>query len=119
MIIIFSSQGDALDSKVDPRFGRCRQFIKYDIEQDSFEVLENAQSAQLMSGAGVQTAQLVVNNGAEAVVTGHCGPKAFMLLKAANVKVYTCEQETIAAAIDKFKRDELREISSPDVQSHW
>jgi predicted Fe-Mo cluster-binding NifX family protein len=42
--ITISSQGGKLDSAVDPRFGRAAQFILYDTETDSYEVISNAQS---------------------------------------------------------------------------
>lgn len=41
MKICITSEGKTLDSKVDPRFGRCQYFIIVDSETLVFEAVEN------------------------------------------------------------------------------
>ena len=83
MKIAITSQGPSLDSLVDPRFGRAKHFILADTEADAFTAHDNAQNLNAPQGAGIQAAQTVARLGAEAVLTGHVGPKAFAVLKAA------------------------------------
>ena len=45
--------------------------------------LDNGSSQVLAQGAGIETAQRVADAGAEAVLSGYVGPKAFEALKAA------------------------------------
>ena len=88
MKICITSEGQTLDSKVDPRFGRCQNFIFFDTDTEKFEAQENA-NAQFQGGAGIQSGQLVVSKGVKAVLTGNVGPNAHQVLSAAGVSVFT------------------------------
>ncbi len=41
--------------------------------------------------------------GADVVVTGHCGPKAFRVLRAAGIKVFNSEAATVANALELYR----------------
>ena len=118
MIVAISSTGTSLDSNVDARFGRCSYFIFYDTDTDRFDSIDN-QSRNSMEGAGIQTAQMVANKGAKAIITGNVGPNAFRVLYAAGVKIYSGASGKVSEAIEKFKSGGLTETSSPDVGSHF
>jgi len=117
MKVAISAQGDNLDVPVDPRFGRCLYFILYDTETEKFEVMDNSASAA-GGGAGIQTAQAIVNSGTEAVLTGNVGPNAFKALDAANIKIYTGVYGKIYEALIKLKEGSLKSPSVPSVESH-
>ena len=59
MKICITSSGDSLESQIDPRFGRCSYFIIWDYSNNTFEVIANP-NIDAGSGAGIQSAQLVV-----------------------------------------------------------
>lgn len=119
MKIAITSNGKNLDSNIDLRFGRAFGFIIYNLEDDSFEFIDNVQNIEAAQGAGIQAAQNVVNQNVEAIVTGHCGPKAFRVLSEAGVKIYTGAEGTVKETIEKFKKGEIEEASSADVEGHW
>jgi predicted Fe-Mo cluster-binding NifX family protein len=119
MKIVVTSSGETLDSPVDPRFGRAAKFIVYDTDSKEFEVVDNAQNINLPQGAGIQAAGTVSRLGAQGLVTGHCGPKAYRTLAAAGVKVYLGAQGTVAEAIESFEQGRLESAGGPDVQGHW
>ena len=119
MIIAISTTGNELNQPVDPRFGRCKQFIIFDSSNESFEVIDNKQNLNAAQGAGIQSAQTVANSGAEALISGHCGPKAFKVLTQANIKVYTCKDLSIKEAIEKLLAGELSQSEDADVEGHW
>ena len=119
MKIAITSSGQSLDSQVDLRFGRAKGFIIYNLEDDSFEFFDNIQNLNAAQGAGIQAAQNVINQGVEAVITGHCGPKAFNLLSSENVKIFVGAAGTVQEAVLKFKNNELQEADSADVEGHW
>ena len=75
MKIIITSEGTSLESPVDPRFGRAKHFILVDTDTGEFSSHDNAQNLNAPQGAGIQAAQTVARLGAEAVLTGHVGPR--------------------------------------------
>jgi len=117
--LVITTTGKGLDAPMDRRFGRATGFMVYDLETDTFTIIDNAQNLQAAQGAGIQAAQHVVSSGAQAVITGHCGPKAYRVLSAANVAIYNCDAETVAQAIDQYKSNQLQPAQSADVEGHW
>lgn len=119
MKIVFTTSGAGLDDPLDERFGRALKFLSYDLTAGTFEVVDNLQGYDAAQGAGIQSAETVIRLGAKALVTGHCGPKAFRVLSSAGVKVYTSEAPTVAIALEQFRAGALKEAVSADVQGHW
>ena len=119
MIIAVSSQGQELKAPLDPRFGRAAYFIFYDTENDSFEVLNNKPNLNASQGAGIQAAQAVSRGKAGAVITGHCGPKAFSALQAGGIAVYLCKENTVEEAIQAYKQGRLEQAEKADRSGHW
>ncbi len=117
MRIIVTSEGKDLNSKVDQRFGRAKYFILIDTETMEYRLIEN-QGALQGSGAGVKASQTVIDNGAEYVITGNCGPTSFDVLNSAGIKVITGVKGTVQEAVEKFKNGELKPVSGPNVSSH-
>ncbi len=119
MKIAISSSGTALDAPVDPRFGRAAKFILVDTDTGAFSVHDNTQNLNAAQGAGIQSGETVSRLGAEVVITGHCGPKAFRTLQAAGIKVAIGAKGTVAEAVEAFKKGELKAAESADVEGHW
>jgi len=104
---------------VDERFGRSRKLIIYDGEKKEHTVIDNAVNMGAAQGAGIQSAQNVINSGAKAVVSGHLGPNAFRVLQAAGVDVYVASNMTVAQAIQAYEQGKLARLDAPDVNGHW
>ena len=118
MKIAITSTGKTLDSQVDPRFGRAAYFAIVDTETMDFSVIEN-ESAAAAGGAGISSGKVVIDAGAQAVLTGNCGPNAERTLSAAGIKLYTAVTGTVAEAVELFKSGKLTEAAGPNVQSHF
>ncbi len=76
--IALTTSGNDLNSPLDSRFGLAPKFLIYDLDDGSFEVIDNQQNLNATQGAGIQSAQIVAGSGAQALVTGHpeaMGPK--------------------------------------------
>ncbi len=119
MKLVLSASGPTLESPLDPRFGRTPYLIVCDLDAETFEVLDNTGSQQAVQGAGIQTAKVVAQVGAGALVTGHCGPKAYRVLQAAGVQVFTSTAPTIADALQAYRSGSLQPLAGADVQGHW
>jgi predicted Fe-Mo cluster-binding NifX family protein len=119
MKIAITTAGCNMESLLDPRFGRTPRFIVVDTDTGAFQLHDNAQNLNAAQGAGIQAAQKVSELGAEAVITGHCGPKAFRTLRAAGVQVVVGAEGTVAEALEAFKSGKLKATESADVEGHW
>ncbi|HUW17861.1 MAG TPA: NifB/NifX family molybdenum-iron cluster-binding protein [Sedimentisphaerales bacterium] len=117
MKIAVTSTGKTLDSQVDPRFGRAACFVIIDTDTSDFTVIEN-ENVAAAGGAGISSAKLVIDAGAQAVLTGNCGPNAQSTLSAASVKLYPGATGTVEQAVELFKRGKLNESAGPNVQAH-
>ena len=118
MRIVVTSTGSALESAVDPRFGRAANFILIDGRTGEHESVEN-RATDASQGAGIGAARRVAELGAEYVLTGHCGPKAFRTLTAAGVKVIVGVAGTVSEAYERFLSGELSAAEQADVDGHW
>jgi predicted Fe-Mo cluster-binding NifX family protein len=119
MKIAISAAGRNPDSPMDARFGRAGYFQIFDDDTGEYEVIDNTSGRDSMQGAGVQAGELIAGCGASVLITGHCGPKAFRVLNGAGVKVMLCGGGSVESALEKYKKDGLKEAAGPDVNGHW
>jgi len=116
--ICISATGDSLDSLVDPRFGRCQYFLIVDVESNDFKALSNS-GISAGHGAGISAAQIIVDEGVSAILTGNIGPNAFMVLGQSGIKIYTgLFDKTCDQALEMFKNGELKETQAPTGPGH-
>ncbi len=119
MKVVVTSSGTTLDAPVDPRFGRAAQFVCVDTATGETVATGNAAGVAAAQGAGVQAAETVTRLGAECLLTGHCGPKAFRALDAAGIPVYIGASGTVAEALEQLEAGRLERATGPDVGGHW
>jgi predicted Fe-Mo cluster-binding NifX family protein len=118
MRVAVSSSGKDLDSEIDPRFGRCAYFVICDTDDMKYEAFEN-ESALLGGGAGIQSAQFVASKGAEAVITGNCGPNADRTLGSAGIKIFVGQSGTVREAVERMKNNQLESAAGANVPDHF
>jgi predicted Fe-Mo cluster-binding NifX family protein len=119
MKIALTTSGNDFNAPLDGRFGRAPKFLIYDLEAKTFEIVDNEQNLNAAQGAGNQSAQTIGRLGVGALITGHCGPKAFKVLKVAGIKIYNTSAATLTEALDQYQGHKLSEASSSDVDGHW
>lgn len=117
MKIAVSATGPSLDAEVDPRFGRCAYFAVGDPDTMEFEFFGNT-SVMSGSGAGISSAQNIAGMGAQAVLTGNCGPNAYQTLSAAGVQVITGVSGTVKEAVEGYKAGRFQATSGPTASAH-
>ena len=112
--IAITSEGPTLTDAVDPRFGRAGGFVVVELATGAATYVDNGSSQVLAQGAGIQAAENLVKAGAQALLTGHVGPKAFTALQAAGVKIIQgVENMTVGEAVAKFKAGEFTYSDAP------
>jgi len=112
MKIAVSSIDKGLYSDISGVFGRCPYFIIAEIkgkEIGETKALEN-KSTEQNTGAGIATAQLMVENNIEAVITGNVGPRALGVLRQFNVEIYKAEG-TVQGALKSFIDNKLHKMN--------
>jgi predicted Fe-Mo cluster-binding NifX family protein len=117
MRIVISAQDENLEAPASPVFGRCPIYLFVDTDTMQFEAVPNPAMNQ-GGGAGIQAAQFVVEQGAEAVLSGNLGPNAFQVLEAAGIPVYLISGGTVRQAVEAFKAGRAQRIGSANVEAH-
>ena len=116
MKIAISTSGDSMEAAVDPRFGRCQNFLIVNTDTFKFQVIENVAQYE-GHGAGISAAQFIVEKGVNAIISGNIGPNAFRVLASANIQLYSYSG-LIKDAITKLKNNELSPVSGPTNPGH-
>lgn len=112
--VAVTSEGPTLSDAMDPRFGRAGGFVVVELATGATTYVDNGSSQVLAQGAGIQAAENLVKAGAQVLLTGHVGPKAFAALQAAGVKVVQgLENVTVGEAIGRFKSGLLTYSDAP------
>ncbi len=119
MKLAITAKGPTLNSPVDLRFGRAPYIIIVDPETLEFEACDNISNVNAFKGAGIQAATMIHNKGAEVLMTGYCGPKAFQIIETANIKVISDITGTVNQAIDLYKLGDFEYTESANAEAHW
>jgi predicted Fe-Mo cluster-binding NifX family protein len=119
MKIAVTSTSSELSSDIDPRFGRAAYFLVVDPESLEFTPVENIQNLTLAQGAGIQAATTLAKHQVDVLLTGNCGPKAFRVLEASNIKVFIGMRGGVMDAIEAFKNGSLAPTADANVEGHW
>jgi len=119
MKIAITSQGQDLNSQIDPRFGRAAYILIVDTVLQSVEIIDNSENIKAFKGAGIQAAATLSKRGVEVLLTGYCGPNAFKTLQAAGIKVANDVSGTVKDAVNRFSEGNLAYADNANVEAHW
>ena len=112
MKIVITATSPTLDSEVDPRFGRGAYLLVVDPDTLEWQAHPNP-GVTAAGGAGVQAAQFVTGQKADAVISGDFGPHAFEALHAAGVPMYLFgDSRTAQDVIARFKAGQLEQVGA-------
>lgn len=108
-ICIASESRGGLDDMVSMHFGRCPVFTIVEVENGEIRnvyVVPN-QGAKSASGAGIQAAQIVINEGCNVAIAGAIGPNSAQALQMANVDMRTSPPIKIGDAVMQYIQGQL------------
>lgn len=113
--IAVTSEGPTLQDQVDPRFGRAAGFVVVDLDTMETRYVDNGASQAMAHGAGIQAAEAVSAAGAQIVLTGFVGPKAFAALAAAGIKVgQDLGGLTVGQAVERYQAGQVKIADRPN-----
>lgn len=99
MNVAITSEGNTLNSIVDPRFGRCAYFAIYDTETKETEFILNP-AKDSNEGAGPAAVKFVASKGVKKIIAGEFGGKIKTLLDSLNIVMQNEHGKTILEIIE-------------------
>ncbi|WP_319779845.1 NifB/NifX family molybdenum-iron cluster-binding protein [Maridesulfovibrio sp.] len=102
MLIAVSANNSNLDSPFEPRFGRASGFVVFNSETGENHFVDNGGNSQLSQGAGIQTAQLLADQGVNVAISGTFGPKAEEALRAGSIEMVTVNSGTVRELAENY-----------------
>ncbi len=102
------------------RFGRSPWIGIYDDESGQWEFISNTQNLNAAQGAGIQTAQNILNSDANVVLTCNAGPKAMRVLRGGDAVVYEVQKDrSVSECLALYKSNSLKVMETANVEGHW
>ncbi len=95
-----------IESSVCESFGRAPYFLIYDTETKEGTTIDNG-AAESTGGAGIKAAQIILDQGIEALLTPRLGTNAADVLKSAKVAIYKTMPGSVKDNIDAFVAEKL------------
>jgi predicted Fe-Mo cluster-binding NifX family protein len=102
MKIAITSEGNTLNSVIDPRFGRCTFFAIHDTDTQSTEFFPNP-AKESSEGAGPAAVQFIASKGVRKIIAGEFGGKIKSLLENLQIEMVNDNGKTISEIIKQFK----------------
>jgi predicted Fe-Mo cluster-binding NifX family protein len=96
--------------------GRAAYFLLVDTGSMIFDAIENESAGDSADIDEVNAARLVIDAGAQAVLTGNCGSEARRMLATAGIKLFQGVPGTVEEAVGQFKAGRLIEVSAPGIR---
>ena len=105
MKVAITSTGNSVESKIDPRFGRCAYFVIYDTDTKDSEFIENPNN-NASNGAEHAYVKLVTDKGAQKIVSGEFGMKIKSILDSLSIQMIVMKdhQKSVQNIIDIIKQ---------------
>ncbi len=99
---------------IEPQFERASYYVIVNLDHPTDrQVLSNPNSHSVSSN-GILAAQMLINLGAEAVVTGWCDPGILRIFEIADIAVFQITKGTISEIIRALKKQTLELLNQTD-----
>ena len=119
MKITVPAQGEFLTANISALFGRAPYLLTYDTQSESWEAVSNKINLEATQGAGIQTAQRAADWQTEVLLAVQVGPKAFRVLAANNIAVYSMPGNIDAQdAVEQYLAGKLFPLTEATNEGH-
>lgn len=108
MLILLSSDGENLESKIAKRFGHANYYIIFDTKTGIFESIKNCNDEH-----DHENLYEFLDRGVTAFIVGNIGPFAFEIINTPKSSIYLARKMLVNEAIKKFLNGELAQLFKP------
>lgn len=112
MKLAVTARGPTPDSPVDERLGRAYWLLIHDLEEGVWQAVDNAVNRNALCGAGKATAQGLIEQKVQLLITGETGPKAFRILNLAGISVFHHAFGTVREAVEAWQEGRLKQANA-------
>ncbi|NGX55960.1 MAG: hypothetical protein K1060chlam5_00194 [Candidatus Anoxychlamydiales bacterium] len=112
MKVFIPIETNDVNSEISSFFCKSKYFLLKDLENDTFEIIENNFSSE---NRGIKVANMAIDKKIDFVILKNIGPRGFNIFKNANVKIYLVKDMLVNMALELLKDgklEELKEIKS-------
>jgi predicted Fe-Mo cluster-binding NifX family protein len=81
-----------------------------------FDAIENESAGDSADIGEVNAARLLIDAGAQTVLTGNCGYEVRRMFADAGIKLFQGVPGTVEEAVEQFKAGRLLEVSAPGIR---
>ncbi len=110
MKIAIPSTGQNIDGTISPTFARAPYFVIVDSQSMEAKTIKNPYVVG--RGVGYATAELIANEGVEAVITNTIGPNAASALRGLGIRIYQASG-SIKGAVQALQENRISELTTP------
>ena len=105
MRIAVPSTGENIESLISARLGRCRYIITYDTDSREYFSIPNP-GVLLRDGSGIKTVEVIINTGANTLLSKQIGVKAYSVLSKEHINVHILNSiSSVKEAINKYLKN--------------
>ena len=110
MKIAIPASSNTKDSDMSMSFGRAPFFLIYDTDKEEYHFLINP-AVNSPGSAGTEAAHIILDNGADVLLTPSCGKNAAEIINTAHIPIYKTIHKTTTENIDAFLTAELPQLN--------
>jgi cation diffusion facilitator family transporter len=114
-ICIPIEKDEGLNSKISPYFGRAKNFLFLEIDNQQIKSYYRKSNPhkEAKARAGLRAAQFIIKEKIDAIITREMGPIALYTLRDNIVDIYKGEEESLKENVKKFLKGELKSLKAP------
>lgn len=111
MIVCVTAKGPGPDDIAEERFGRAPYFLFKETEGGDWSPVAN-KLADAAGGVGPRAAQVLIDRGARALITGNIGGNALAVIQSAGIEIFMYRDGgTVKDAFGKYMEGRLKKLA--------
>lgn len=117
--IAISANSNGLDAVLESCFERAPYFFVISLNEGQVCETINNLNVYSLDDSGILTAQLLINHGINAVITGNCHSNVLNIFNLAGITVYQFEKQSISQLIESLKRSDKKLFRKSINKNAW